>query len=160
MLRGQFTKVARRCEQCSKPFLTYPSAIKYHGARYCSRACYHQSRHVPLIDRFFHYLGRKTPAGCILWDGNTNRDGYGVIGSGTRKGRMLLAHRVAYELLVGLIPAGLLVLHRCDNPPCINPVHLFLGTQAVNIADMVAKGRGRKCVPGSRRYLHDLRRQG
>jgi hypothetical protein len=94
-----------------------------------------------LIDRFFDYLGHKQPNGCILWAGNTNKDGYGVIGSGTRKGRMLLAHRVSYEILVGPIPNRLEVLHRCDTPPCISPACLFLGTVQDNMADKVAKGR-------------------
>lgn len=56
------------------------------------------------------------------------------------------AHRVAYDLLVGEIPAGMHVLHRCDHPWCVNPEHLFLGTHQDNVADMVAKGRNR---PGS-----------
>ncbi len=55
-----------------------------------------------------------------------------------------MAHRAAWEYTRGPVPAGLFVLHRCDNPPCCNPAHLFLGTQADNMADMQAKGRQAK----------------
>lgn len=57
------------------------------------------------------------------------------------KNKAARAHRVAYELAHGPIPDGLNVLHRCDNPPCVNPAHLFLGTFQDNVDDMIAKGR-------------------
>ena len=77
--------------------------------------------------------------GCWQWLGATHA-GYGVFGFNRQ---MMRAHRVSYELYVGPIPPGLSVLHRCDNPPCTNPDHLFVGTQLDNMRDMCAKGRAR-----------------
>ena len=65
-------------------------------------------------------------------------DGYGVTWASER---LMRAHRVAYALVEGPIPEGLEVLHRCDNPPCCNPAHLFIGTKSDNMRDMAAKGR-------------------
>lgn len=66
--------------------------------------------------------------------------GYGVI---YFNGRQTYTHRVSYELHVGPIPDGLFILHRCDVPACVNPDHLFVGSAADNVADMMAKGRHR-----------------
>jgi hypothetical protein len=76
---------------------------------------------------------------CIEWTGSKNAKGYGRT---TFLGKMKLTHRVAYELVHGPISDDMRVCHRCDNPPCINPDHLFLGTQADNVSDMFKKGRG------------------
>lgn len=83
---------------------------------------------------------------CQEWPKARNPKGYGRL---LRRGRGYLAHRYAWEQAHGPIPEGLCVLHRCDNPPCVNLDHLFLGTIADNTADMVAKGRDRFSQPGS-----------
>lgn len=83
----------------------------------------------------------KRETGCVEWTGSTNRAGYGSI---KVSGRTVLAHRASYEINRGPIPDGQWVLHRCDNPPCVNPDHLFLGDAQANVDDMMTKGRGRK----------------
>lgn len=75
---------------------------------------------------------------CWVWEGARNRGGYGTF----RRGSVVIkAHRAAWEFCYGPIPEGLCVLHKCDNPPCVRPDHLFLGTVADNAQDRVAKGR-------------------
>lgn len=76
--------------------------------------------------------------GCFVWRGSRTAGGYGVKG---KKKTKEYTHRLAYAWVNGPIPPGMCVLHHCDNPPCCNPDHLFLGTHADNVADMVAKGR-------------------
>jgi len=81
--------------------------------------------------------------GCWLWKGAKVKDGYGSIKVGQHA---LGAHRIAYLIQVGDIPLGASVLHSCDNPACVRPSHLFLGTQQDNMTDMILKGRGNKAT--------------
>jgi hypothetical protein len=93
-------------------------------------------------------------AACHEWTGNHNTAGYGVFSTGRRGNRRrYFAHRYSWEREYGPIPDGMFVCHRCDNPPCVNPSHLFLGTNLDNHRDMWAKGRGfRAVVTGERHY--------
>jgi len=83
--------------------------------------------------------------GCHLWTGAQNVFGYGIVYDRNR--RNIGTHRAAWFFAHGPIPGGLYVLHRCDNPFCINPAHLFLGTHADNHRDMWRKGRGKTPAP-------------
>lgn len=85
----------------------------------------------------------KTATGCIEWTAATNGK-YGLIRSSKKPFPWLLAHRVAYELRHGEIPHGMQVLHKCDNPLCVNWEHLFVGTCKENTADMIAKDRQKR----------------
>lgn len=91
--------------------------------------------------RFQRYCGVPTASGCIEWTGTKTKKGYGVLrlaGAGSRK---TTAHRIAWALKHGDLAANVLVLHRCDNPSCVNPNHLFIGSAKQNTEDMVSKGR-------------------
>ena len=112
----------------------------------------------PLSVRFWKRVNKTDT--CWLWTGTRNPNGYGMIRARPGKTRDL-THRVSWMLHNGDIPDGLCVLHRCDNPACVRPEHLFLGTRADNVHDMVAKGRGaRGANSGSARYPRLRARQG
>lgn len=111
---------------------------------------------MPIEERFWAKVCKANGDGCWEWNGST--DGrYGAI---WMNGRLQKAHRVSYEMQVGLIPAGLSVCHSCDNPRCVRPDHLFLGTQSDNLLDATAKGRNgaqvhpERLARGSRNGMH------
>jgi len=91
-----------------------------------------------------------TPSGCVEWTGRKDKHGYGLY---KIKGKRHLAHRVSYQQSKGDIPTGLLVCHTCDVRHCVNPDHLFLGTNMDNVKDMLNKNRHYKqkkthCIRG------------
>lgn len=96
--------------------------------------------------RFWSHVEKLGLDDCWLWGAARLPNGYGKL---NRSGKMWLAHRYAYSLMIGTIPSGLHVCHHCDNRLCVNPTHLFVGSRSDNIQDMLRKGRGGGSV-GSR----------
>jgi hypothetical protein len=95
-----------------------------------------------LIARFWLKVDRSGgPQACWPWTAKTMNLGYGVIWKGGKRGHTVYAHRVSCAIANGREPGNMAVCHRCDNPPCVNPNHLFLDTIKGNVADMTAKGR-------------------
>ena len=98
----------------------------------------HTSRRKPPEVRFAAFV-KPVESGCWEWQGFCLANGYGRFG--LRAGKIVLAHRFAYEMANGVIPDGKMILHSCDNPPCVNPAHLSVGTHADNMHDMENRGR-------------------
>jgi len=92
-------------------------------------------------ERFLAKCEEKLDNGCIEWKGTKTQRGYGSLRIGPASAGRILAHRYAYERIHGDIPPGLVVMHSCDNPRCVNHRHLQLGTHKDNTADMIKKGR-------------------
>jgi hypothetical protein len=93
---------------------------------------------IPVSERFWDKVTKSDSEHCWPWTSVKDSAGYGLVNV---KKKRLSASRIAWKLANGPIPEGLFVLHRCDNPPCCNPAHLFLGTKSDNTQDCLRKGR-------------------
>lgn len=153
------------CEQCGKQFTRWRSEANNGRNKTCSSACQRDRARSPRVQcplcgdrfarieqrrcakpacRFWTKVNKNGPTlqpalgPCWLWTAGTTKAGYGQAASA---GLNRYAHRVSWRLTHGPVPDGLWVLHKCDNPPCLNPAHLFLGTAKDNAMDREAKGR-------------------
>ncbi len=93
--------------------------------------------------RFWRRVAIGPADGCWLWTATKNRGGYGIFTRWGDSYHRTICSRISWQLSYGPIPEGIFVLHKCDIPACVNPTHLFLGTQAANLGDMTSKGRRR-----------------
>lgn len=118
----------------------------YRKAKYING--HNRNSNRPTEERFWEKVDKRTPDECWDWMGATDGYGYGRFWDGKR---VIGAHQFVYILTYGSTPNNLWKLHKCDRPICCNPSHLFAGTNSDNMQDMVAKDRGRKQIPKSKK---------
>jgi hypothetical protein len=131
--------VHRVCPVCRKDFLALKSNVKRGRGIYCNPSCARRGYYPPLLERFWSKVNKSD--GCWTWTGSKTTAGYGLIWNGKDTSAPVYVHRLSWELHFGEIPDGLSVCHRCDNPTCVRPDHLFLGTDKDNSDDKITKGR-------------------
>jgi hypothetical protein len=108
-----------------------------------------------MLDRFFDKVSFEPNSGCWLWTATVDSCGYGLFGIGG-SGNTRRAHRVSYELFKEPIKTGLKVCHKCDTPSCVNPDHLFCGTDADNMKDRDSKQRTARGVKNGKAKLDEM----
>lgn len=144
----------KTCACCGKAFHRPPriSAKQWNTRRFCSYGCRRPTRVKKRDPRtcFDQHAFPEPMSGCWLWNGTYAHTGYGQI---RINGTVYGAHRLSYELHVGAIPTGMSILHKCDNRACVNPGHLYAGTQSENMRDMVQRNRS---ATGARNHATKL----
>ncbi len=125
-----------KCRNCNLEFDKKPAEIKGTKHNYCKKKCKGEFLSKQTTEKF--YQKSKPNGECWEWTGCLNKFGYGTA---RYKGKVELAHRVSYIISCGEIADGMCVCHKCDNPKCINPEHLFLGSHQENMEDMRVKLR-------------------
>jgi hypothetical protein len=142
-------RVVVACRQCGDEFSVSPAVAAGGRGRgkYCGKPCAnltHSQDRRPLVDRFWEKVDKGEIGACWIWTGAACKKGYGNIGTGGREGKDVIVTRLICEWTHGPIPPGMMVCHDCpggENPRCVNPAHLFLGSAQDNMTDKVEKGR-------------------
>lgn len=140
-------RVQLTCDFCGCEFTRYLSSFKRNNAEHVFCKPSHRwmfQNAIPLETKFWSRVQRHNHDECWIWGGTIGQHGYGIL---SISGRPLRVSRLSWEINVGPIPEGLCVLHKCDNPACVNPSHLFVGTLKDNTQDMLRKGRAKYTVP-------------
>lgn len=147
---AQSVPAVKTCEVCGAQYTRKYGLQQWLRSTACSRDCARRKGGTvrvrpPLNERFWAKVNKATGLGpdgeCWEWTGHLMKFGYGVVRA---DGKVRKAHRVSYALNNGPVPDDMMVCHRCDNPSCVRPDHLFLGTQQDNMDDRMAKGRYRR----------------
>lgn len=143
-------KIRKCCAFCGNYFLAKPHKVKIGRAKYCSNPCKNNSRKKPLSERFWEHVVKSD--GCWEWNGGKAVHGYGSIHDDN--GHQLRSNQASWILHHGPIPEGLWILHKCDNPPCVRPDHLYLGTHQDNMRDLILRGKGKGAAMVGSKNVH------
>lgn len=141
------TKLKASCKHCGTDIEFWAS----NPHSFCSKSCWYSWNTRSPIERFWGYVTKSAPDDCWEWIGTSVPFGYGIFYLTASRGNKarIYAHRFSWEIHnAAEIPPGLFILHRCDNPRCVNPKHLYAGTVLKNAKDKVERGRqqrGSKC---------------